>query len=50
LLANSDKSKEMKNLVQKEKKLHKEIHDDFEKISQKINDDFEKVQKSKLSK
>jgi len=49
-LANLDKSKEMRDLVQKEKKLHKEIRKDFEKISQKINDDFEKVKKSKLSK
>ena len=43
----SDKSEEMKKLVQKEKELHKEIHDDFEKISQKINDDFEKIKQSK---
>ncbi|HEY5735927.1 MAG TPA: hypothetical protein VIS47_05140 [Nitrosopumilus sp.] len=48
-MVNPDKSKEMKNLIQREKKLHKEIHDDFEKISQKINDDFEKIKQSKLS-
>ena len=39
----------MKGLVQKEKKLHKEIKEDFKKISQKINDDFEKVKQSKSS-
>lgn len=44
-----DKSKEMKGLVEKEKKLHKEIKADFKKISQKINDDFEKVRESKSS-
>ena len=44
----SDKSKEMRDLVQKEKKLHKEIKDDFKKISQKIDDDFEKDQRIKI--
>jgi len=39
----------MRDLVQKEKKLHKGIKDDFKKISQKINDDFEKVKESKSS-
>ena len=47
LVSNTDKSKEMKALLQKEKKLHKEIRADFKKISQKINDDFEKVKQSK---
>ena len=37
----------MKNLLQKEKKLHKEIHSDYEKISQKINDDLDKIKKAK---
>jgi len=45
----SEKSKEMKDLVQKEKELHKEIRADFKKISQKINDDFKKVMQSKSS-
>ena len=40
----------MKELLQKEKQLHKEIHTDYEKISQKINDDFEQVKKSKSMK
>ena len=39
----------MKDLVEKEKKLHKEIKADFKKISQKINDDLEKVKESKSS-
>ena len=38
----------MKDLIRKEKKLHKEIREDFKKISQKINDDFEKVKKIKV--
>lgn len=37
----------MKDLLQKEKNLHKEIHDDYDKLSQKIDDDFEKVRQSK---
>ena len=37
----------MKNLVQKEKDLHKEIRADFKKISKKINDDFEKIKQAK---
>ena len=37
----------MRDLIQKEKKLHKEIKEDFKKISQKINDDFEKVKQTK---
>jgi hypothetical protein len=45
-----DKSKEMRSLIQKEKKLHKEIRADFKKISQKINDDFEKVRQTKSMK
>ncbi|MBT8252033.1 MAG: hypothetical protein KJO99_04285 [Nitrosopumilus sp.] len=50
MLSEVDKSKEMKELIQKEKKLHKAIKADFNKISQKINDDFEKVKESKSSK
>jgi len=46
-LTKSDKSKEMKILIQKEKELHRQIRADFNKISQKINDDFEKVKQSK---
>jgi len=46
-LAKSDKSKEMKTLIQKEKELHRQIRADFNKISQKINDDFERVKQSK---
>ena len=46
----SEQSKEMKKLLQKEKTLHKEIHDDFEKISQKIDEDFERVKQSKSPK
>ena len=50
MLSEVDKLKEMKELIQKEKKLHKSIKADFNKISQKINDDFEKVKESKSSK
>ena len=46
-MADEDQSNEMKNLLQKEKKLHKEIHSDYEKISQKINDDLDKIKKAK---
>jgi hypothetical protein len=45
----AEKLKELQDLVQKEKKLHKEIKEDFKKISQKINDDFEKAKQSKSS-
>jgi hypothetical protein len=48
LTSNNDKSKEMKELLEKEKELHREIRADYKKISQKIDDDFEKVKKSKL--
>ena len=37
----------MKELLQKEKKLHREIRADYKKISQKIDDDFDKIKKSK---
>ena len=47
LASNTDKSKEMKELLQKEKELHKEIRADYKRISQKIDDDFEQVKKSK---
>jgi len=46
----SNKSKEMEELIQKEKLLHKEIRADFKKISQKITDDFEKALNSKSKK
>ncbi len=49
MMSKTDKSKEMKDLVKKEKKLHNEIKADFKKISQKINDDFQKVRESKSS-
>lgn len=45
-----DKSKEMKELIQKEKQLHKDIRSDFKKITSKINEDIELVKKSKLIK
>ncbi len=38
----------MRELLQKEKELHKEIRADYKKISQKIDDDFEKIKKSKF--
>jgi hypothetical protein len=50
LASNTDKSKEMNDLLQKEKELHKEIRADYEKISQKINDDFENARKLKSQK
>ena len=34
-MAENDQSKEMKNLVQKEKKLHKEIHSDMKRLVKK---------------
>ncbi len=37
----------MRELLQKEKELHKEIRADYKKISRKIDDDFEKIKKSK---
>jgi hypothetical protein len=42
-----DESKEMNDLLQKEKKFHKKIHTDFKRISQKINAYFDKIQESK---
>ncbi len=45
--SNPEKSKEMKELLQKEKELHKEIHNDYKKLSKKIDDDFEKIKQSK---
>ncbi len=41
------KVKRMQDLLKKEKKLHKEIHQDYKKISEKITDDFDKIQKLK---
>ncbi len=38
-----DQTKEMEELIKKEKLLHKEIRADFKKISEKVNDDFEKA-------
>ncbi len=38
----------MRELLQKEKELHKEIRADYKKISQRIDDDFEKIKKSKF--
>jgi hypothetical protein len=50
LASNTDKSKEMNDLLEKEKALHKEIRADYKKISQKINDDFENARKLKSQK
>ena len=50
LASNTDKSKEMNDLLEKEKELHKEIRADYKKISQKINDDFENARKLKSQK
>jgi len=50
LASNIDKSKEMNDLLHKEKELHKEIRADYKKISQKINDDFEMAKKLKSQK
>jgi N-acetylglutamate synthase/N-acetylornithine aminotransferase len=50
LASNTNKSKEMNDLLQKEKELHKEIRADYKKISQKINDDFENARKLKSQK
>ncbi len=50
LASNIDKSKEMNDLLQKEKELYKEIRADYKKISQKINDDFENARKLKSQK
>ncbi|MBS3926589.1 MAG: hypothetical protein KGZ34_07875 [Nitrosarchaeum sp.] len=44
---NSLKVKRMQDLLKKEKKLHKEIRQDYKKISEKIINDFDKIQKSK---
>lgn len=48
MYSNRKKSKEMKALIQKEKKLHGQIRSDFKKISQKIDDDVDMVIKSKF--
>lgn len=45
--SDSDKSKEMKELFQKEKELYNKIHNDYKKFSEKIDDDFEKIKQSK---
>ncbi len=50
LASNTDKSKEMNDLLEKEKALHKEIRADYKKISQKIDDDFENARKLKSQK
>lgn len=47
---NSLKSKEIQNLLKKEKELHEEIRNDYKKISEKIIIDFNQIQKSKTSK
>ena len=48
-MVSEEKSEEMKHLLQKKKKLHKEIHSDYEKIGQKINDDLDKIKEGKKS-
>lgn len=50
LASNTDKAKEMKELLQKEKELHKEIRADYKKISQIIDEDFQKAKQLKSSK
>lgn len=40
-------SKEMNALLNKERELHQEIHDDFNKITEKIHHDFEQIRKEK---
>jgi hypothetical protein len=40
----------MRDLLQKEQELHREIRADYKKISQKINDDFENARKLKSQK
>ncbi len=45
MLSISNKSKEMRDLILKERKLYKEIKEDFKKI----NDDFEKAKQTKSS-
>ena len=47
LLVIFDEFKEMNDLLQKEKKLDKEIQKDFKRISQKINAYFDKIRESK---
>jgi hypothetical protein len=41
------KLKEMQELLEKEKNLHKKIRLDYKKISDKINNDFDQIKKSK---
>ena len=45
--SHDEKLKEMKELLAKEKMLHKEIRSDYKKISKKIDDDFKMIKKSK---
>ena len=42
--------KGMRDLLKKEKELHKEIRKDYKKISEKINHDFAQMRKSKTKK
>ena len=41
------KLKEMQELLEREKNLHKKIRLDYKKISDKINNDFDQIKKSK---
>ncbi|MCI4433793.1 MAG: hypothetical protein JHC41_09430 [Nitrosopumilus sp.] len=43
------KLKEMQELLEKEKNLHRKIRRDYKKISDKINNDFDQIKKSKSS-
>ena len=43
------KLKEMQELLEKEKNLHRKIRHDYKKISDKINNDFDQIKKSKSS-
>ena len=41
-------SNRIKDLLKKEKQLHKEIRKDYKKITEKINLDFDQIQKSRI--
>jgi len=38
----------IKDLIKKEKQLHKDIRKDYKKITEKINLDFDQIQKSRI--
>ena len=47
MVLKDEMSHEMRYLLDKEKTLHSEIHDDYERITEKINEDFEKIKEYK---